>query len=257
VAATAPISCCRCDKDARLLGAISCNRQEVRPFSDNEIALVESFAAQAVIAMDNARLLNEIRQRQAELRITFDNMGDGVAMFDAELRLAAWNRNSNRFLICLTISSQSGLRSGNISTISPNAANIPPPISKPRLRRAVEDTARETRFERTRPDGRVIVIDNTPCPRVHARGLSTIFLRRRAFSSATSCARSPARRTDGLQTPCWREMDSNHRYRIRNNPFWLPPFGPAIRLPQQKPALSCRGPMVRIHLPPAESPART
>ena len=29
----------------------------------------------------------------------------------------------------------------------------------------------------------------------------------------------------------WREMDSNHRYRIRNNPFWLPPFGPAIRLP--------------------------
>jgi hypothetical protein len=28
-------------------------------------------------------------------------------------------------------------------------------------------------------------------------------------------------------------MDSNHRYRIRNNPFWLPPFGPAIRLPQQ------------------------
>ena len=58
--------------------------------------------------------------------------------------------------------------------------------------------------------------------------------------------------TDGSQTLPWREMDSNHRYRIRNNPFWLPPFGPAIRLPKQKPALSCRGPMVRIHLPPAE-----
>src|SRR5438309_9203957 len=39
-------------------------------------------------------------------------------------------------------------------------------------------------------------------------------------------------------------MDSNPRYRIRNNPFWLPPFGPAIRLPQQKPALSCRGPFL-------------
>src|SRR5438132_6406386 len=52
-------------------------------------------------------------------------------------------------------------------------------------------------------------------------------------------------------------MDSNHRYRIRNNLFWLPPFGPAIRLPQQKPALSCRGPMVRIHLPPAPSQERT
>ena len=35
-------------------------------------------------------------------------------------------------------------------------------------------------------------------------------------------------------------MDSNHRYRIKNNPFWLPALGPAIRLSHEKPALSCR-----------------
>jgi hypothetical protein len=63
----------------------------------------------------------------------------------------------------------------------------------------------------------------------------------------------PSRKRSSQRTQRWREMDSNHRYRIRNNPFWLPPFGPAIRLPKQKPALSCRGPMVRIHLPPAGS----
>jgi GAF domain-containing protein/nitrogen-specific signal transduction histidine kinase len=158
-------------RDGVPVGVIGLARRRVEAFASKEIELVRTFADQAVIAIENARLLGELRhrteelgQQQAVLRVTFDNMADGVVRFDEGLRLAAWNRNfvevldlPDRFLAeprtyADLVRYMAGR--GEYGAVDPETER----------RRLIENADRQWTAERTRPDGRVLEVRHNPVP---------------------------------------------------------------------------------------------
>jgi GAF domain-containing protein len=122
-------------KDDVLIGMIAIYRQEVRPFADKQIALVQNFAAQAVIAIENTRLLNELRHSLEQqtatadvLRVINASPGELDPVFEAMLE--------NAVRIC-------GAKSGNLALVQDNSMRIaamygaPPALEELRRREPV------------------------------------------------------------------------------------------------------------------------
>ncbi|MFO1087723.1 MAG: GAF domain-containing protein [Reyranellaceae bacterium] len=151
-------------REDNLLGVFVLSRTTVDPFSAREIELTRGFADQAVIAIENARLFEELRDRQAELRVTLDNTGDGVVMFDADFRLASWNHNFQEMLDVSAefIAGRPALEDYVRLLAERGELGDGDPESTVASYR--ERATRQWSAERTRPDGRIVEVRNNPVP---------------------------------------------------------------------------------------------
>ncbi len=136
------------------VGIILVRRMEVRPFSDEQIALIETFADQAVIAIENVRLYNDLREREARIRRLVDSNIIGIFIWDFEGRILEAN---DEFLRMVSYDRED-LVSGRIRW-----ADLTPPDWRDRNNARIEQQKSSGRFEPfekeyTRKDGTCVPV---------------------------------------------------------------------------------------------------
>jgi adenylate cyclase len=186
-------------KENELIGVISIYRAEVRPFTDKQVALVTSFAAQAVIAIENTRLLNELHQRTAELqqrgavlRATFDNMTHGVLTFDREQKVAAWNRQVTKLLELPEDFLAGKPRFADFIRLLAQRGEYGAVDVDAEIQRLTAEADQHRTFERSRPDGTVLEIRHNPLPGGEMVIIYTDVTERKRYEETLTAARDQA-----------------------------------------------------------------
>src|SRR4030095_7343933 len=166
-------------REGNSIGVINIRRTEVRPFSDRQIKLLETFAAQAVIAIENVRLFKEIQERNAELREALEHQTATAEVLgiisrsptDVQPVLDAIVESAAR--VCGIDDVVLRLRDGHSLVLGSHFGSIPIPIERSEL--SMEEPQHRWIFEHGTlhiPDARV----RTDFPMVSFSGIIRTFL---------------------------------------------------------------------------------
>jgi adenylate cyclase len=161
----------------------------VEVFRKNAIALDQLLAERE---QETVRLEKTVQERTAELRVTFDNMAHGVAMFNSELKLAAWNRQFAE-LLQIPDSFLADARSfEDFIRFLAERGEYGAVDVEVEVRRLLDAAAQPHTFERTRPDGRVLEIRHNPLPRGGMVIIYTDITERKRYEEVLTAARDQA-----------------------------------------------------------------
>jgi adenylate cyclase len=161
----------------------------VEVFRHNAIELDRLLAEQE---QEAARLEQIVLERTAELQVTFDNMGNGVLMFDREWKLAAWNRQALKMLDLPEPFAGARPHYGDFVRLLAEQGEYGATDVEAQVKRFVDRAGENYSFERTRPNGQVFEIRHRLIPEGGFVVIYSDITERRHYEDALSAARDQA-----------------------------------------------------------------
>jgi adenylate cyclase len=168
----------------------------VEVFRNNAIALDQLLAEREQAAARLERIVDkrtaELQRRGAELRVTFDNMIQGVMMFDSELKVAAWNRQVVELLKLPETYLPGGPHFADYIRYLADRGEYGAVDAETEVRRLTAAAGQSHTFERTRPDGTVLEIRHNPLPEGGIVLIYSDITERKRYEETLTAARDQA-----------------------------------------------------------------
>src|SRR5262249_42336845 len=186
-------------RSGETVGALVVRRMEPGEFPINTIELVKTFAAQSVLAIQNARLFHEmaertteLRRRGAELRVTFDNIVHGIGMFDSNLKLAAWNRRFTELVDLPEDFVASAPTHAEFVRFLAERGEYGSVDVESQIQQRIQSAQQRRVFERMRPNGTMVEVRHHPLPEGGLVLIYTDITERKRYEETLTAARDAA-----------------------------------------------------------------